>query len=44
MVHDYNHNWPGVKQAVDEFAKGIPEGIVPIADWQGSVMIIRNTM
>lgn len=44
IVHDYNHNWPGVKQAVDEFIKDLPEDIVPIADWQGSVMITRNKL
>ncbi len=43
IIHDYNHNWPGVKQAVDEFIKEIPEAIVPIADWQGSVIITRNS-
>jgi O-methyltransferase len=42
IVHDYNHNWPGVRQAVDEFVKEIPESIMPIADWQGSIMITRN--
>jgi len=42
IVHDYNHNWPGVKKAVDEFLKDIPEAIVPIADWQGSIMITKS--
>lgn len=42
LIHDYHHTWPGVKQAVDEFAASIPESLVPISDWQGSVMIIKN--
>jgi O-methyltransferase len=42
MVHDYNHNWEGVKKAVDEFTSTIPEGIVELPDWQGSVLIIKN--
>lgn len=43
IVHDYNHNWPGVKQAVDEFALTAPDQPMAIADWQGSAMIVRGT-
>jgi O-methyltransferase len=42
LVHDYNHTWDGVKKAVDEFMQTIPESIVEIPDWQGSVMIVKN--
>jgi len=27
---------------VDEFVQTIPERLVPVADWQGSVMIVKN--
>jgi O-methyltransferase len=43
LIHDYNHNWNGVRKAVDEFVKTIPESIIEIADWQGSAMIIKNS-
>lgn len=42
IIHDYNHNWEGVRRAVDEFQKNIPERIVEIPDWQGSAMILRT--
>jgi O-methyltransferase len=42
IVHDYNHNWDGVTKAVNEFASTISETVVPIADWQGSVMIVKS--
>lgn len=42
LVHDYNHTWSGVTQAVDEFIKTIPERPVELMDWQGSVVIIKN--
>jgi len=42
IVHDYNHNWDGLRKAVDEFLKTIPEKIIEVADWQGSAMIIKN--
>lgn len=41
IIHDYNHTWEGVTKAVDEFIKTIPENLVPLADWQGSVMIVK---
>lgn len=43
IVHDYNHTWEGLRQAVDEFLQTIPESVVAIADWQGSAMIIKNS-
>lgn len=42
IIHDYNHTWPGVVKAVDEFILTIKECLIPISDWQGSVMIIKN--
>lgn len=42
IIHDYNHTWKGVTRAVDEFAKSIPEQLIPIADWQGSIMLVKN--
>jgi len=42
MVHDYNHNWDGIKRAVDEFVSTIPESIVEVADWTGSVLIVKS--
>ncbi len=42
IVHDYNHTWDGIKKAVDEFMITIPESLVEVLDWQGSVMIIKN--
>jgi O-methyltransferase len=42
MIHDYNHNWDGLRKAVDEFSETIAEDFAPIADWQGSAVLIRN--
>jgi len=42
IVHDYNHTWAGIERSVDEFKKTIPESVIEIADWQGSVMIVKN--
>ena len=42
FVHDYNHKWPGIIKAVDEFVQTIPENPVFIPDVNGTVMIIRN--
>jgi O-methyltransferase len=44
IVHDYNHSWDGVRKAIDEFAQTIPEGVVEIPDWQGSAMIVKNSL
>ena len=43
IIHDYNHTWEGIKQALDEFLPTIPESLIEIIDWQGSVMIIKNS-
>ena len=40
ILHDYaNPHWAGVKQAVDEFVLGIPEGVVVLADKAGTAMV-----
>jgi len=42
MVHDYNHKWPGIIKAVDDFLKTIPENMTLLPDINGTAMIIRN--
>lgn len=42
IIHDYNPDWPGIMQAVDEFAKTINLPIVPMPDQDSSVMIFKN--
>ena len=42
IIHDYNHTWDGTPKAVNTFVENIPESIIELMDWQGSVMIIRN--
>lgn len=44
IIHDYNHNWEGLRKAVDEFLTSIPEKIIDVTDWQGSGMIIKNSL
>lgn len=44
LVHDYNHHWAGVRQAVDEFTQTIPEALIAVPDRQGTVMIMRSRM
>ena len=43
IVHDYNHNWKGIRKALDEFMPTIPESLIELPDWQGSVMIVKNS-
>jgi O-methyltransferase len=43
IIHDYNHTWESVTKAVDEFCRTIPENIIAVSDWQGSVMIVKNS-
>jgi O-methyltransferase len=43
IVHDYHHTWDGIKKAVDEFMPTINESLIAVPDWQGSVMIIKNS-
>lgn len=42
LVHDYNDDWPGLVQAVDEFCQRIPESIIPVPDADSTVMIVKN--
>jgi len=42
IVHDYNHTWDGIKKAFDEFMPAIPESLMELPDWKGSVMIVKN--
>ncbi len=42
MVHDFNHKWPGIIKAVNDFVKTIPENLVLLSDINGTAMIIRN--
>ena len=42
LIHDYNHNWEGVRKAVDEFERSVPEQFVELADMYGSVMLTKN--
>ncbi|NTV83444.1 MAG: hypothetical protein HGA23_03965 [Bacteroidales bacterium] len=44
IVHDYTHKWPGIKRAVDEFIKTIPEPLVMVPDMDGSVMIVKSAI
>lgn len=43
IIHDYNHNWDGVKKAVSEFEEKIPEVFVELPDMYGSVVLIKNS-
>ena len=43
IIHDYTSKWEGLVKAVDEFAKSIPESVIPIPDMESSVMIVRNS-
>jgi O-methyltransferase len=42
FIHDYNYKWEGIKRAVDEFVKSIPESLVLVPDIDGTCMIVRN--
>jgi len=42
IIHDYDVKWEGIIRALDEFAATIPESIIPVADRDCSVMIIKN--
>ena len=42
IVHDYSSpSWAGAERAVDEFFADKPEGVIPMPDGAGSVMIRR---
>ncbi|SMO82768.1 O-methyltransferase [Saccharicrinis carchari] len=42
LVHDYNHNWEGVRKAVNEFELTVPEQFVELIDMYGSVLLTKN--
>ncbi len=42
LIHDYNHNWEGVRKAVDEFERTVPEQFVELIDMYGSVLLTKN--
>jgi len=41
IIHDYNHSWDGVRQAVDEFCEERKIAFVELADMQGSVVVSK---
>ncbi|CAN5532616.1 hypothetical protein BH10BAC1_BH10BAC1_01860 [soil metagenome] len=43
IIHDYNHTWDGIKKALDEFIPTIPESLIELPDWKGSVMLVKNS-
>lgn len=42
IVHDYNHDWEAVRNAVDTFQALIPETFITIPDMYGSVVMVKN--
>ena len=42
LVHDYNDDWPELMKAVNDFCLSIPENLIPVADADSTVMIIKN--
>jgi O-methyltransferase len=42
FIHDYNYKWEGIKRAVDEFMKTIPESLLLVPDMDGTCMIVKN--
>ena len=42
FIHDHNSKWEGIKKAVDEFGKNIPESPVLVPDIDGTCMIVKN--
>lgn len=42
IVHDYNHDWEAVRNAVDTFQAQIPETFITIPDMYGSVIMVKN--
>ncbi len=43
IIHDYNHTWEGIPKAIEEFVATIPESLIELPDWKGSVMIVKNS-
>ncbi len=42
IIHDYNPDWPGIVQAVDNFCRQNHLVKVPLPDQDGTVMIFKN--
>lgn len=42
FIHDYNYKWEGLKMAVDDFLRLIPENPVMIPDINGTMIIVKN--
>lgn len=42
FIHDYNEQWEGLINAVDEFVKTIPEKLILVPDLDSTVMIVKN--
>ncbi len=42
LIHDYNADWPELMKAVDTFVSGITESLIPVADADSTVMIIKT--
>ena len=42
FIHDYNHKWEGLKKAVDEFLRVIPENPVMVPDMNGTIVLVKN--
>lgn len=44
LIHDYTNKWPGIRAAVDEFVRTIPESPVFVPDMNGTVMIVKSVI
>jgi O-methyltransferase len=44
FIHDYNYKWEGIKRAVDDFVKTIPESLSLVPDLDGTAMIVKNRL
>lgn len=42
IVHDYNHNWDTVRQAVDHFEASVAERFLWLPDMYGSAVLVKN--
>ena len=44
VVENYNHNWPGVTRAIDEFRTSIAEEFVEMPNQYGAAVLIKNRL
>lgn len=42
LIENYNHNWQGVTQAIDEFRQEIKEEFVEMPNQHGAIVLIKN--